>query len=292
MITDIDLTSTSSPIQFSRPGSRPIMGRSWGSEPDCKAVALLVHGLGAHSGWFEAFGRQLQERDIFAVSYDHIGFGNRRDEHFSSYQDWLDDLILVFMHIALHAKDKPLYLIGNSMGALLSMVCAQYVSPDGLVLLSPGFDGCGDTFTPWYRIKTVIKALLFPEMEVSLPYGIELCTRSSTVATWINQDPEGRFMVPGKMLFQLLQLSNATKNKAMSVTMPVLMITAGLDKIVDNAVNKTLFEKLVAPTKATAQFSESFHDLMFDCRVDEVADQVMTWITQNSVERLTTGTNL
>ena len=271
---------------------KPIIGRSWGSQDDCKAVALLVHGLGAHSGWFEAFGRELQQRRVFAVSYDHIGFGNRRSEPFSSYQQWLDDLIFVFKYIALQSGEKPVYLIGNSMGALLSMVCAQYVTPDGLVLLSPGFDGCGETFTPWYRVKTVIKALLFPEMEVGLPYGIELCSRSTSVADWINKDPEGRFMVPGKMLFQLLQLSNATKHKGMTVKMPVLMMTAGLDKIVDNAVNRVLFEKLVAPQKSSVVFPESFHDLMFDAAVDEVADQVVSWMSKrDSVEAFTTGTN-
>jgi alpha-beta hydrolase superfamily lysophospholipase len=281
VITDINLVPTSSQFEIVSPNGPPILARSWGSPNDCKAAALLIHGLGAHSGWFEAFARQLKIRHIYAVSYDHVGFGNQRNVAFVSYKQWLDDLIRVFDYLkSTLPPGKPVYLIGNSMGGLLSLVSVDYIHPNGLVLLSPGFDGYPATFTTMYRLQTIIKALVAPDLEVPLPYGPELVTRDATTREWIRKDPEGRFRVPGKHLLQLLKLSNATKNKAGQVKMPVLMLTAGYDKIVNNKVNESFFSKLTAPGKKSKHFVDAWHDLMFDPVVDEVADEVVNWIAE------------
>lgn len=289
VINEINLTPTSTNFEIPRKNGSVIPARSWGSPGDCKAVALLVHGLGAHSGWFEAFGRQLKVRRVYAVSFDHIGFGRQRGASFSGYTDWLDDLVCVFDYLRANHPDKPIYLMGNSMGALLSLVSTEHIEPDGLVLLSPGFDGCPQTFTPVYRVLTVIKAVLRPEMEVQLPYDADLVTRDVSTRTWISNDPEGRFRVPGKMLLALLQLSNAVKHKARSVKMPVLMLTAGMDRIVNNPVNMAFFENLTAPSKQTKMFNEAFHDLMFDPQIDEVADEVVHWMSGHTLEKLISG---
>jgi len=65
-------------------------------ETECVAGAILVHGLGAHSGWFEALGRRLRIRRIYSIAYDQVGFGKRKDEDFISYNQWLEDLETAF----------------------------------------------------------------------------------------------------------------------------------------------------------------------------------------------------
>jgi acylglycerol lipase len=289
VIKEINLTPTSTSFDIPRKDGSQIPARSWGSSVDCKAVVLLIHGLGAHSGWFEAFARQLKVRRVYAVSYDHIGFGKQRGRSFTGYTDWLDDLVRVFDYLRETIPNKPIYLAGNSMGALLSLVSIEHIEPNGLVLMSPGFDGCPQTFTNLYRIVTVIKALLKPDMEVALPYGVDLVSRDLPTREWITKDPEGRFMVPGKMLLALLKLSNAVKHKARTVKMPVLMMTSGMDRIVNNPVNFAFYEKLSAPSKRAKHFDEAWHDLMFDPMVDEVADEVVHWMSEHTLEKLISG---
>lgn len=289
MIKEISLTSTSSQFDIPRPDGSSIPARSWGNPSDCKAVALLIHGLGAHSGWFEAFARQLKVRRVYTVSYDHIGFGKQKTHPFKGYTDWLDDLVRVFDYLQKQFPNKPVYVVGNSMGALLSLVAAEYILPAGLVLLSPGFDGYPQTFTWLYRAQTIIKAFFRPEAEVCLPYGPELCTRDEPTRAWLTADAEGRFRVPGKMMMALLHLSNEVKNKGRTVKVPVLMMTAGVDRIVNNVINKAFFEKLSAPAKTAKHFDEAWHDLMFDPLVDEVADEFVHWTSEHTLEKLISG---
>lgn len=288
MISEINLTPTSSQSELALGGGEPIPIRSWGSPKDCKAVALLVHGLGAHSGWFEALARQLKIRGFYSISYDLIGFGKRRNAPFWSYSQWLDDLIRIYDHLKEIHPDKQVYLMGNSMGGLLSLAATEFISPDGLVLFSPGFDGYPRTFTNRYRITTIVNALLRPEQEVGLPYGCDIVTRDQPTRNWIENDPDRRFRVPGKMMLELLKLSKNVLKNFKSMKAPVLMLTAGKDQIVSNSVNMTFFAALNAPHKKRIQFEDAWHDLMFDPVIDEVADEIVIWMDE--LKTIPTGT--
>jgi len=70
------------------------------------AGALLVHGLGAHSGWFEALDGALKVRRIYTVAYDQVGFGRRRQQVFTSYNQWLDDINTAFDFVRATIGEK------------------------------------------------------------------------------------------------------------------------------------------------------------------------------------------
>jgi alpha-beta hydrolase superfamily lysophospholipase len=285
VITEINLTPTASLFEIEKSGQK-ISARSWGTAADCTAVALLVHGLGAHAGWFEAFARQLKIRRLCAIAYDQLGFGARRQQRFTSFNQWIDDLIAVFDYLKANVPDRPIYIMGNSMGGLVAVAAAEHINPDGLVLFSPGFDGHKETFSTMYRLKSIMTALATPEKEIALPYDVELFARDRAVQEWVKADPERRFNVKGKMMLELLKLSMLVRRKRKQVSAPVLMIGAGYDKIVDSDAYNLYFNQLSAPDKKLRQFPDAWHDLMFDPQVDEVADEVVHWMSEHTVEKL------
>jgi alpha-beta hydrolase superfamily lysophospholipase len=238
----------------------------------------LIHGLGAHSGWFEALARRLKVRHLFVLSYDQVGFGKRRAEKFSSGKQWLDDLNIAFKYLQREVGDRPIFLVGNSMGALVALSAAAQVTPAGLIMMSPGFEGYPGTFTFKYRLKTLVSALLHPDKECDVAYGLDLVSEVESVRTWAENDPDRRFAVPGRMFLQLLSLTQSLRFKKVAVNCPVLMILAGRDRIVDNKVNNQVFKRLVCPAKQLKTFPESIHDLPMNPAVDEVAEEIGSWI--------------
>ncbi len=302
MTQDIKLTPTCSFVDIV-PRSQPltqgenhlIKARTWGSSADCRAAVLLVHGLGAHSGWFEALARRLKVKRIFALAYDQVGFGKRSDQVLMMKQQWLDDIKEAYDHLRNTVGDKPIFIMGNSMGALLALKAsgklAQSVSeaPAGLVLFSPGFDGHPETFRFSYRAKAIYKALFDPDAELALPYTFDDITREETVRNWLANDPDQRTVLPARMLLELLKLSQEVKTSVKKVNCPVLMLTAGQEKIVDNQVNEQVFERLSAPKKTSHRFEAAWHDLMFDPLLDEVVEMVSTWMIEVAKERQAVG---
>lgn len=284
MINDIDLTPTCTLENISVPAG-VLQVRAWGGEQEAKATLLLVHGLGAHSAWFEAMGRLLAGYGFRVYAYDQKGFGSRAKEELHSYKEWIDDLKDVVSQLkktnvpSRDGASRPLFLMGNSMGALVVMAAAQRMQGvDGIVIFSPGFEGFPGTFTIPYKIKAVLSALLAPSKEVRLPYEMDLVTRDLSVRKYLRDDEIKKMAVPGRMLTELLKLSNTVVASLKAVNVPVLMFTAGVEKIVNNVVNLRLFEKLEAPSKEHIHMAEAWHDLMFDPLVDEVADRSASWI--------------
>ncbi|CAN5603316.1 alpha/beta hydrolase [soil metagenome] len=292
MVVDINLTPTASHIQIERAQKavdgtselgKPLPARTWGTATECVAGAILVHGLGAHSGWFEALGRRLRIRRIYSIAYDQVGFGKRKDEEFTSYNQWLDDLETAFAYARNTIGDKPLYIMGNSMGAVISVraLSDRRVDPTGLVMFSPGFDGHPEVFTMPFRIKALWQALTAPESEVILPYSPELVTRDLGVRNWILNDPERRFTVPARMLLELLKITNDLGKRSKQIICPVVMFSAGIEKIVNPRASEKLFGGLTC-VKDQHVYKEAWHDLMFDPVIDEMSDHLAAWISQTS----------
>lgn len=284
---EIDLKSTCSFFAISFPDEK-ITLRRWDSGSDCEGYALLVHGLGAHSGWFEATGRRLAGKGLVALSYDHRGFGSRKSLKLGSYADWIDDLIRVYKHIS-QTEQKPVYIFANSMGALVSVaailqepaVFEPSVKLPGLVMFSPGFDGYPGTFTLSYRLRAILSAIFQPQKPVALPYGPEAITRDTSVHRWIAADPDHLSSVPGSMLLELLKLTRRVEsNFPLRLKVPVLMATAGMERIVNPSVNKRIFDRMIAPSKQCLQFDDAYHDLMFAPELDDVVDAVIRWRQQ------------
>jgi len=288
MVSEINLTPTASLLDIPRGSTESddqlfIPARSWGTAGDCIAGALLVHGLGAHSGWFEALGRRLKVKRILALAYDQVGFGKRRSQEFKSEKQWFEDLTTSYNHLKQLVGDRPVYVMGNSMGAAvaLKVVADEMISPAGLVMFSPGFDGHPRTFNLSYRLSAIVRALLSPEEEIAVPYTPEMVTRTESVRTWMLKDPDRRFSPTGRMLLSVLKLSLALKH-VKSVSCPVYMFRAGIDTIVDSKKAQLIFSRLQSPSKREHTFEQAWHDLMFDPVIDELVNDIAAWVAETS----------
>ena len=293
MVVDINLTPTASHVDIVRTWKaadtgaeeldKSLPARTWGTASECMAGALLVHGLGAHSGWFEGFGRRLKIRRVYTVAYDQVGFGRRRQQVFTSYNQWLDDINTAFDFVRATIGAKPLYIMGNSMGAAVALraVSNGDISPKGIVLMSPGFDGHPSAFTLPFRVRALWQALTKPDTEIDLPYTTDLVTRDPSVRQSIKNDPESRFRLPARMLLELLKLTSDLASRSRSVRCPVLMLNAGVEKIVNTHTSDKLFNGLLCP-KRKKIYTEAWHDLMFDPCIDEMTNEVVSWIKETA----------
>lgn len=279
MPTEINLTPTGAQFEIPSKGAT-IAAKSWGTASACRAAALLVHGIGAHSGWFEALARRLKVKQIYAVAYDQVGFGKRCAEELYSYQQWLDDVATVYQDLREQVGDKPIFIMGNSMGGVVSLCATPTVDPAGLVLFSPGFEGNSATFTLPFRLKGISQALLNPNSEISLPYTCAAFVRDEATRTWVENDPDSRMKVPAKMLLQLLKLTKQVPQQSKLIKCPVLVATAGRDKIVDNQATSAIFDMLTVPHKKRRHFVDAYHDMMFDPVIDDLTNEVVDWVSE------------
>lgn len=115
--------------------------RAWPAASPSAAL-LVVHGLGEHSGRYEAVARQLNTHGVSVFAPDLRGHGRSggRRGHARTFDLLLSDLELVLENVRLRTGELPLFMLGQSLGGLVALRFAE-TRPEtnlrGLILSAP-----------------------------------------------------------------------------------------------------------------------------------------------------------
>ena len=102
------------------PDGCTIFLRSWVTDnPD---ILLILHGLGAHSGWFIDMGNKLAARGMTVFAMDHRGFGRSGGlpGHIDNYHTYIEDIKFIVTTIRERHPEASIHILGHSMGGIFA----------------------------------------------------------------------------------------------------------------------------------------------------------------------------
>ena len=96
--------------------------QAWLPEGEAKAVVLIVHGLGEHSGRYANVVDALVPLGYGVYALDHIGHGKSEGERemVKRFEDYTDTLTTYLTMVKAEQAGKPIFLLGHSMGGLIA----------------------------------------------------------------------------------------------------------------------------------------------------------------------------
>lgn len=107
-----------------------------------RAAVLIGGAMGVRQGYYEAFARWLSGEGFLVATFDYRGSGDSRPHSLRGFRadlfDWARDTDTVIEALAERAGDRPLYLIGHSLGAQLPGLLAQRGRIAGLLSVAAG----------------------------------------------------------------------------------------------------------------------------------------------------------
>lgn len=119
---------TPTQYELRSPRGAKLATRVWPVKGKPKALLLLVHGGGFHSGYFAQLAQRLNTDGIFCASYDLVNHGYSEPEpsapdgyiHINSFDDLVEDLFAAIVWAKQECGyDKiPVFLYGESFGGL------------------------------------------------------------------------------------------------------------------------------------------------------------------------------
>ena len=240
----------------------------------------MVHGLGAHAGRWEAGAEFFAKKEIasYAVELKDLirpGISDNRTDNFRSYYS----KILRLREIAVKENPgKKMFLIGESIGALISfLLSASYPGLfSGLICISPAFV---NRYKPSLvaGIKMLVPLFYNPDKQFKLPLTSSMCTRDAYYRQKLDNDPREYRSISSKLIFEILlwQLrARAVKNK---ITVPVLFLVAGEDKLADPEAAKMVFNGLTIKDKTLVEFPGMYHSLSIDLDREKVFEEMLRW---------------
>ena len=110
------------------PGQTKLFYQSWLPENPTRAALIAVHGLAEHGGRYMNLVNNLVPKGFGVYAPDHYGHGKSQGKRLfvERFQVFLDDLDRLVDKVKEWEPDKPVFLVGHSMGATV-MTLAEAV---------------------------------------------------------------------------------------------------------------------------------------------------------------------
>ncbi|MCX5748753.1 MAG: alpha/beta fold hydrolase [Candidatus Saganbacteria bacterium] len=250
---------------------------------DPQAVLLLVHGLGAHTGRWQFLSEYFKQNNVSSYAVELKGFGRTKGlkGHIDSLRTYYKDILLLYKMIKKDHPGKKIFILGESMGALISfMIAISYGDLfDGLICISPAF-ASRIKFPPGQMISILLSVIFAPRKQFIVPFNSKMCTRDTQYQNVMDQNPdEHRFATP-RLLLEIIFAQILSAMNAKKIKIPVLFLLAGDDKdtLVDPPAAKKIFKKLKVDDKKLIQYPEMLHALSIEKGREKVFDDIMQWL--------------
>lgn len=264
---------------------RMIHYREWRPE-DCRAVAVNVHGIQSHSGWFLDSCEHLARHGIRVLSLDRRGSGLNEEErgHARSYGILIDDVARVLEGLRSASPDAKIHLLGVCWGGKIA-ACLAALRPelvDSLVLSAPGLaakvePGFGE------RARIALCTLILPKRRFKIPIDrAEMFTSNPARIEFIRQDPLRLDLATARLMAESRRLDWRLEKVVPRIRVPSLLLLADHDPIVDNEGTARVFQCFGSKDKRIKTFRDACHMLEFEVENTRYFDTLVTWIKEHS----------
>ena len=261
--------------------------RHWASSVQAPTLALL-HGLGAHSGWFIDMGNALNARGLNVCAIDHRGFGRSEGPrgHVRDGGVYLRDLNAFLAQICSQQPNSPLFILGHSMGAIFALNLAAEDSAraqpmlSGLILMNPWIDDR----TKVSPVK-VASLLLSGRMGSTRPFqtgDTSTMTTNPEALAMLNDDALWVRAESAAFLYQITMLRLKAVAQARKTRLPALVIQCEQDLAVVAAASRRAYDALASADKTWKTYANFAHDVEFEPERAILDDDIAQWIAAHS----------
>ncbi|HXX79513.1 MAG TPA: alpha/beta fold hydrolase [Ktedonobacteraceae bacterium] len=263
--------------------------RSWVTDsPD---VLLILHGLGAHSGWFIDMGNKLASRGMTVYAMDHRGFGRSGglSGHIGDYHTYIEDINCVVTTIRKRHPEASVHILGHSMGAIFaSHYAAKYQSGLASVLfLNPWVKDSSQT--PVLTTLRILVGGIFKSRRYwQVAGGSEVMTANPEAIQTLQTDTYWIRKQTSSLLYQIFLMRSAMLKNAKLINKPGLVMQAESDKSVVSEASHTMYNALAVKDKIWRTFPGYEHDSEFEADRTLLDNEIVSWITEH-VKELTTS---
>jgi acylglycerol lipase len=178
----------------------------------------------------------------------------------------------------------PIFLGAISWGGKLA-VALQRRSPGlvkGLLLLCPGFFA---TVKPSFAQRLAIAGarLVRPRKLFPIPLNDpELFTATPRWQEFIRTDPLSLRRATARLLVESVRLDAYLRLASSWVRVPVLLLLAGRDRIIDNARTREFAERFATDDRMVIEYPDAHHTLEFEPEPDGFIGDLRRWLELRS----------
>lgn len=249
-----------------------------------KGILICLHGIQSHGGWYEQSSTRLAQAGYVVAYLDRRGsglnFSQRGDT--PSFQRLLQD-VAEFVEVKKKRWPQlPIAVSACSWGGKVAVgLCREQPQLfQTMLLLCPGFfPQVGVSLRT--KLKIGRSKIFRPARLFDIPLNDPaLFTASWTGRQFLRHDPLALRQATARFLIESVRLDRYIREVPSSVTMPVLLMLAGQDRIIKNDSTCEFVASFASKEKRIIEYPYAHHTFEFEPNLEEfVADQV-NWLQQ------------
>jgi alpha-beta hydrolase superfamily lysophospholipase len=258
---------------YSARDDRRLAVRVWDAAAIPRARIVFLHGITSHGGWYSQSCAHLASAGFGVHVLDRRGSGLNANEpgNIDHWTTWIDDVTVYLERLHQRTPDtrhlSPALLCGISWGGKLAAAVARrhpaLVKAVGLIcpgLYSPHEPGL---------LKRIALSAPIParqrQRRVAIPLqSSALFTDSYEWRKFIARDPLSLRQVTWQFACEDRRLTHYARQSAPYLHMPVLLMLAGRDRIVDNPRTRAFLSRTGAPCRTLIEYPNAAHTLEFE----------------------------
>ncbi|TMM01247.1 MAG: lysophospholipase [Actinobacteria bacterium] len=254
--------------------------QSWLPDGPPRAVVVIAHGAGEHSGRYAHVAVRLVDEGYAVYALDHRGHGRSEGPRavIDRIDNAADDLDRLIMLAASEQPGVPLFLLGHSMGGTISVrhAMAHQDRLTGLILSAPL--AALEAASPVTRLVARVLSALTPSLGL-FAVDPELVSRDPDVVKEYETDPLVHHdRLPARTIAELASAVESFPEAAGAITVPTLIMYGSGDHLVPPAGSMMLNDRIGAPDKKLNTYDGLYHEILNEPEQDAVMDDLCSWL--------------
>lgn len=253
----------------------------WFPDHYSRAVIVLVHGLGEHSGRYQHVAEALTGAGYAVHAVDHRGHGKSdgKRAYVKQFRELVDDLDIFRRHVAQEHPELPMVLVGHSMGGTIALAYAldHPDDVDALVLSGPALKA-GDDFSETQLKIFKLLAKVAPGIR---PQGLsaEAISRDPAVVAAYIADP---LVFNGKVSAGLgagiFNQMDEFPPRYAELRLPTLLLHGTADKLTNIEGTRELEAGAVNAEVTAHHYDGLYHEVFNEPEQQQVIGDLLSWL--------------
>ncbi|MBE3067588.1 MAG: alpha/beta hydrolase, partial [Chloroflexi bacterium] len=246
-----------------------------------KAVLLIVHGLGEHSGRYMNVVNHFVPLGYAVYGLDHIGHGKSDGgrEVVERFEDYTDNLTIYYNMVKVWQPDKPIILLGHSLGGL---IVAYYLLDHqagfkGAIISAP-MVRIPANITPMTITMGKILSSIAPKAGILRLDATGLSHDPEVVKAYVNDPLVFHGKTPARLAAEMLKAMLRVTAEAEKITLPFIAMQGSADRLVNPGDAQLLYDKASSKDKSIKIYQGLYHEVFNEPERAVVLKDVETWL--------------
>jgi acylglycerol lipase len=258
-----------------------IFYQSWLPDGNVKAVLLIVHGLGEHSGRYTNVVNHFVPLGYAIYGFDHIGHGKSDGERevIDRFEDFTSPLTIYLSMVKAWQPGKPIFLFGHSLGGLI----AVYYLLDHQAEFKGAVISAADITIPKHISPLTITmgkilSSISPKTGVMALDATTISRDPEVVKAYVNDPLVFHGKTPARLAAEMLKAMQYVTAESGRMTLPFITVQGSDDKLVDPGDAQLLYDKASSKDKTIKIYKGSYHEVFNESGCALALNDVEVWL--------------